>query len=78
MEDTLWQGLTDMLAGVPMGITAENLAEKYDITREQCDQFAILSQQRWGFGKPGLKITTSQRTMTDQNKHLTGQTSFEN
>jgi acetyl-CoA acyltransferase 2 len=50
MEDTLWQGLTDMLVGLPMGITAENLAEKYNITREQCDEFAILSQQRWGAG----------------------------
>ncbi|KAK3727493.1 hypothetical protein QZH41_018360, partial [Actinostola sp. cb2023] len=48
MEDTLWQGLTDMLAGIPMGITAENLAEKYNITRQDCDEFAILSQQRWG------------------------------
>lgn len=30
-----------------MGITAENLAEKYNISREDCDQFALLSQSRW-------------------------------
>ncbi|MEH7378789.1 thiolase family protein [Neobacillus drentensis] len=30
----------------PMGITAENLVEKYQITREEQDQFAIQSQQR--------------------------------
>jgi acetyl-CoA acyltransferase 2 len=30
-----------------MGITAENLAEKYNITREECDAFAIRSQQTW-------------------------------
>lgn len=30
-----------------MGITAENLAVKYNITREQADQFAYTSQQRW-------------------------------
>lgn len=30
-----------------MGITAENLAEKYNITREECDVFAIRSQQTW-------------------------------
>ncbi|KKK37829.1 acetyl-CoA acetyltransferase [Mesobacillus campisalis] len=30
----------------PMGITAENLAEKYNITREEQDQFALQSQQR--------------------------------
>ncbi|MBT2658182.1 thiolase family protein [Bacillus sp. ISL-18] len=30
----------------PMGITAENLVEKYGITREEQDQFAYQSQQR--------------------------------
>ena len=29
----------------PMGITAENLAEKYGITRQQCDEFALQSQK---------------------------------
>ncbi|KAI7693996.1 hypothetical protein SSS_02682 [Sarcoptes scabiei] len=31
-----------------MGITAENLAVKYNITREECDKFAMTTQQRWG------------------------------
>lgn len=31
-----------------MGITAENLAAKYNISREDCDKFALTSQQRWG------------------------------
>jgi acetyl-CoA C-acetyltransferase len=31
---------------VNMGMTAENLAEKYKITREQCDAFAVTSQQK--------------------------------
>ncbi|HZG70993.1 MAG TPA: thiolase family protein, partial [Chondromyces sp.] len=30
----------------PMGITAENLVEKYDISREEQDEFALRSQQR--------------------------------
>jgi acetyl-CoA C-acetyltransferase len=30
----------------PMGITAENLAEKYKITREEQDEFSLRSQQR--------------------------------
>ena len=34
MRDSLWDGLTDRYAGTPMGITAENLAVKYDISRE--------------------------------------------
>lgn len=28
-------------------ITAENLAEKYDISKEECDEFAVRSQQLW-------------------------------
>ena len=28
MEDSLWAGLTDSHAGLPMGMTAENLAEQ--------------------------------------------------
>ena len=33
-------GLTDAFHYVPMGVTAENIAEKYDITREMQDEFA--------------------------------------
>ncbi|CAM9455232.1 unnamed protein product [Pylaiella littoralis] len=50
MEDSLWAGLTDSHAGLPMGMTAENLAEKYDITREECDVYAINSQTLWSAG----------------------------
>lgn len=48
MRDSLWDGLTDQHVGTPMGITAENLAEKYGISRKDCDEFAIRSQQTWG------------------------------
>lgn len=34
MRDALWDGLTDSYANTPMGVTAENLAKKYGITRE--------------------------------------------
>jgi acetyl-CoA acyltransferase 2 len=30
-----------------MAITAENLGKQYKITRQECDAFALLSQQRW-------------------------------
>lgn len=46
-EDTLWAGLTDSYAGTPMGITAENLAVKYNISREDCDKYAMRSQEEW-------------------------------
>lgn len=43
-EDSLWAGLTDSYAKLPMGLTAEKLAEKYGVTREQCDEYALRSQ----------------------------------
>ncbi|GMI44853.1 hypothetical protein TrCOL_g12689 [Triparma columacea] len=50
-NDSLWSGLTDSHAGTPMGVTAENLAKKHGITREQCDEFAVRSQVQWGKAK---------------------------
>jgi len=47
LRDALWDGLTDTHAGTPMGMTAENLAEKYNISRQDCDEFAIRSQTLW-------------------------------
>ncbi|CAK5062208.1 unnamed protein product [Meloidogyne enterolobii] len=46
-EDVLWQGLVDQQIKMPMGITAENLGEKYKITRQEADEYAAKSQQRW-------------------------------
>lgn len=43
-EDSLWAGLTDSYAGLPMGLTAEKLGEKYGITRDECDEFGLRSQ----------------------------------
>lgn len=39
-------GLTDSFSGVHMGITAENIASKYGITRQAQDDYAYMSQQR--------------------------------
>jgi acetyl-CoA C-acetyltransferase/acetyl-CoA acyltransferase 2 len=47
VEDALWSALTDSYCQTPMAVTAETLATKYGITRQQCDEFALLSQQRW-------------------------------
>lgn len=60
MEDTLWAGLTDQHVKIPMGITAENLADKYQITREECDKYAHQTQQRW---KAGQSSYISYRSM---------------
>ena len=45
-EDSLWTALTDSYNNTPMAITAENLAKKYAIAREACDEFALASQER--------------------------------
>ena len=45
LEDLLWQGLTDQYCGCPMGITAENLAAKYGISRQEVDGYALRSQR---------------------------------
>src|SRR5262249_780852 len=47
VEDYLWAALTDSYGNLPMALTAENLAQKYGITREQCDQYALRSQRAW-------------------------------
>lgn len=39
-------GLTDAFSSVHMGITAENVAEKYHVTREEQDAFALSSQMK--------------------------------
>lgn len=46
LEDYMTSALTDAYAGIPMAITAENLAEKYSISRDQCEEYSILSQKR--------------------------------
>jgi acetyl-CoA C-acetyltransferase len=45
MQDVILRdGLLDTFTGIHMGITAENIAEKYHITREEQDAFALQSQ----------------------------------
>ena len=45
-KDMLWEALDDTAAGYPMGFTAENVAKQYQITRQECDAFALASFQR--------------------------------
>lgn len=47
VECSLWSTLTDWHINTPMGITAENLAKKYKLTRQEVDEYALLSQTRW-------------------------------
>jgi acetyl-CoA acetyltransferase family protein len=47
LGDTVWDALTDSYTGMPMAITAENLAEQYKISRQECDEYALRSQKSW-------------------------------
>jgi acetyl-CoA C-acetyltransferase len=44
--DLVWKGMQEPSIGVGMGLTAENLAERYEISRQEQDEFATLSHQR--------------------------------
>lgn len=46
LEDGLVTALSDPITRDHMGITAENIAERYHITREEQDVYALMSQQR--------------------------------
>lgn len=46
LEDGIQHLLGDPFSKVPMGITAENLAEKFGISREEQDEVALRSQER--------------------------------
>jgi acetyl-CoA C-acetyltransferase len=57
LADTMIKdGLTDVFNAYHMGVTAENVAEKWQITREQQDQFATLSQQKASAAQKGGKF----------------------
>ncbi len=46
IDQMLYDGLTDAFSGAAMGITAENIAKKFSITREEQDEFACQSQMK--------------------------------
>jgi acetyl-CoA C-acetyltransferase len=46
--DAIWKSMQEPAIGPGMGLTAENLAEKYGISREEQDAFAVRSQQYAG------------------------------
>jgi acetyl-CoA C-acetyltransferase len=46
VRDSMWDSLTSLGIGPAMGITAENLAEQYGISREAQDEFALFSHEK--------------------------------
>jgi len=68
LEDMMWTSLTDFYTKTPMGVTAENLAVKYDITREDSDNFSYRSQQLWGAAAQAGAFTDEIAPMTLKSK----------
>jgi acetyl-CoA acetyltransferase family protein len=59
-EDLLWAALTDTQCDMTMAQTAEKLADRYGITREEADEVAVRSQQRakqaWDEGRMQAEV----------------------
>ena len=76
MEDSLMVALLDTYCGYYMAQTSDNLARKYDISREQQDEYALRSQQCAGeaakagkFKDEIVPVTAGKKTITDDD-HL--------
>jgi acetyl-CoA C-acetyltransferase len=52
----MWDSLTNLGVGPEMGVTAENVADEYGISREAQDEYALLSQQRAAAAQDGGKF----------------------
>ena len=46
VDGMVYDGLWEIFYGYHMGLTSENIAEKFGITREEQDKFALMSNQR--------------------------------
>ncbi len=87
MLDELTGGLSCPFDRVHMGMTAENLADKYNISREEQDAFALVSQQRaanaieQGYFKEQIvpvEIKTRKGvTVFDTDEHVRGDSTME-
>lgn len=85
--DMLQATLTDQYTGSGMGMTAEKLAEQYDISREEQDAFAILSNDRAAqaraegrFAKEIVPVVISTRkgdVIVDTDEHIKEGTTLE-
>ena len=72
MEDSLWSALSDSYCKLNMAETAEKLARRYGITREQADDFAYQSQMRTKAAQESGRLTEEIAPITgvlDRDEH---------
>lgn len=81
--DMLLDAFTDQYGECPMGMTAENLAEKYNITRAECEEFAVNSHLKAeaayneGHFKDEIAPFETKRGIVAKDEHLRGDASVE-
>ncbi|XP_045196222.2 acetyl-CoA acetyltransferase, cytosolic-like isoform X2 [Mercenaria mercenaria] len=75
VDSMISDGLTDAFHNYHMGITAENVAQQWNISRDEQDQFALQSQQKCGaarqagfFQKEIVTVPIKSRTGTEEVK----------
>jgi acetyl-CoA acetyltransferase family protein len=89
LEDSLWEALRDTYVDLAMGETAENLAQRYELSRGCVDEFALRSQQlaaaAWESGAfkdevvgiPVRNPKTRQTEMFERDEHMRPSTTLE-
>jgi len=87
LEDYLWEALLDPYCNCQMAMTAENLADKFGITREETDIYAHTSQMRakaaWESGHMAEEIVPVQlkskkgTKIFDRDEHMRPDTTLE-
>jgi acetyl-CoA C-acetyltransferase/acetyl-CoA acyltransferase 2 len=74
-EDALWSALTDSYVGLPMALTAEQLAVDHGLTQAEVDDYAVLSQQRWSAAQAAGRFSAELAPVTLSGKK--GPTQFD-
>ncbi len=87
LEDYLWEALLDPYCGCQMALTAENLADKYGITRKETDEYAYRSQklakEAWDAGRMAEEIVPVEipskkgLKVFDRDEHLRPETTLD-
>ncbi|HIY02775.1 MAG TPA: thiolase family protein [Candidatus Blautia faecipullorum] len=88
LEDGLVTALSDPITRDHMGITAENIAERYQISREDQDAYALMSQQRAAKARDEgrfkdeiipveVKVNKKETKIFDTDEHIRDNTTLE-
>lgn len=88
LEDGLVTALSDPITRDHMGITAENIAERYQISREDQDAYALMSQQRAAKARDEgrfkdeiipveVKVSKKETKIFDTDEHIRDNTTLE-